>query len=326
MNENGHQLKKHTGKILYVLSIFLVFHFICSPASFGVGFNESVKGAEKQVNTDATEEQMTEDLSVTTAQSACDDISTEMSTAKEQETVQVEPDTDGGIVLEPVTEKSTDTEVAATEEMTNTTSEYIGEEVEETPIINVVLPGEFDLTLDPYGINSDNPDNQISSPVYEIINYGSQDVVVSVKPSIISKGFEWKEKPPEKGTDLTSSDIKKGKAVYLAMRVADSGKKRNIENGKYTFRNAEYDQVVSKKESDCYNFLLRGTDAEGNVVTEGKSAFRFVGNLDPKGEYQDGELKIEVVFSLSILDENEVDQMKKEEITDKLNFIPEEMD
>lgn len=164
-------------------------------------------------------------------------------------------------------------------------------------IINVALPTEFDFVIDPYGIQHDSADRQIFSDTYEVVNYGTQDVIVTMTPSMTADGYELVDNPPEKGCSLSAANMEIHKAVYLAMRVADETDETQPADT-YTFEKDEYDQVMSTNEPAEFHFYLKGCDPNGEVAKDGRSAFQFVGNVDPLGEYANGEIKVKVVFSI----------------------------
>lgn len=190
---------------------------------------------------------------------------------------------------------------------------------EDEQIINVALPGNLSLRIDPFSLDTKDRDTQITSEVYEIVNYGDTDVVVDVRPSITSSGFALVGDKPETGT-YVSAEAEEGKPVYLAVQIADCGDEQDILDGNYTFEQTQYDLVVSKEDPDHCRFLLAAAKG-GQPTSESKAAFRFRGNANPRVKYLDGELKFKVEFQMHLLSDTEMDSLREAAVEEKLNFL-----
>lgn len=159
-------------------------------------------------------------------------------------------------------------------------------------VISVALPQEFDLKIDPLYLETEDVDLQISSPVYEIVNYGTQAVEVLVQPQVVSDGFLFCDAPPAAGEDLESDAS--GKALYLCMQLespAADGEAGSFSAG----------AVLSKQKPDSFTVRLEGAGEDGKITDSCKARFRFAGNVDPHAEYKNGELKITATFTIHSL-------------------------
>lgn len=159
-------------------------------------------------------------------------------------------------------------------------------------VISVALPQEFNLKIDPLYLETEDVDLQISSPVYEIVNYGTQAVEVLVQPQVVSDGFLFCDAPPAAGEDLESDAS--GKALYLCMQLespAADGEAGSFSAG----------AVLSKQKPDSFTVRLEGAGEDGKITDSCKARFRFAGNVDPHAEYTNGELKITATFTIHSL-------------------------
>ncbi len=300
---------------------------------------EEVYNSDGNTNSYNSDDKVIEETSTSTEESAVSvtDVSTEASTEGSIETgtaTAVEESSENGMeaVTEEPEEESTEAE---TEAVTDTSEAGASEETDvidedasltdglEEAIVDLSLPAELNLKIDPFSVETGDPDVQITSQVYEIINYGSADVAIEIKPSIVGDGFELIEEAPDKGTQLVSENVDKARALYLAIQVADSGKNKDIVSGKYSFDITEYDQVMSTKNPESFYLMLKAADEDGVLTAESKAAIRFRGNVDPYGEYRNGDLKVSLVFNVVGISEEKSEELQEEEKEEKLNFLQE---
>lgn len=311
------QLKK--GGMAYMIKFKKAKIFILVGA---VIFTCTFRSKASEVIMESTMEEVT-----TTVTDTVTEESTEL-----PETSETEGTSEEAVDTETITSENTTTgteaqneelQVMALEDETEDTSatteiqEGMSEVVQ--PVISVVLPGDVSFMIDQYNIETTDTEYQITSPVYEIVNLSEVDVKVGVTSSITSSGFEFMTAKSEQ--DLVSSDSAGKKALYMAMRIADAGTDTDVLEGNYAFNSSTADCVMSKETPDSVSLLLEQADADGNAVSNGKTAFKFIGNVDPHREYTDGELKVQTVFSLEILTKEQYTEMKENLQSDKQNML-----
>lgn len=192
---------------------------------------------------------------------------------------------------------------------------------EEDKLIDVALPDDLSVLIDQYSVHTPDGDTQITSEVYEIVNYGNVPVRIDIETVVDGAGFELVDEKPAEGTDLRSRDASEARAVYLELQLADEGDEEDILEGRYTFDNTEYDQVMSTDSPDGFSLLLDPADEEGNPTAGGKAAFRFRGNVDPHARYDNVQLKFRMAFTLHVLDEEESGELRGAVTEGKWNLL-----
>lgn len=287
----------HCKKIGTILFMFVLISTLLSQVQPNVFATEietmesvSQNDVSSDNNTEDSEEKEKQDKELADAENPKNDLTDETEMQHENQTDSIEADTNQTALDNG--KKQKENVDADSPELYEAVLEGENDTPEEEAPIEVVLPTEFKLTVDAFGLEHDDSDRQIYSDCYEVVNHGEKDVIVTVTPILEFPDCELVATPPEKGMPLHATDREIKRAAYIALCIDCPEILEDVDAAE-----GKYESVLSVDEPESISWKLTGTNEKGEVSPKGSFSFGFTGNVDTGGLYKDGEIKVKLVFS-----------------------------
>ncbi len=192
-----------------------------------------------------------------------------------------------------------------------------------SPVLNVSFPTSLDFYIDSHDLTGNGT---LFSPAYEIVNYSSLDVIISVDSLYYTlpedSQIETCSVPPDK------DDENSERAVFMMFRPVSPAE---LDEDEDKLIGGEPDWLMSRRDNDyiiseasedtAIKIYLEAADydEDGNFISlNEQSTFRFalVGDVrsDSSDEWQSGDISFKIVYSWDIA-EPEASEVLTEEMT-----------